>query len=75
MSRPDPPSAAHWRAVQRLFDAALAQPIGVRAAWLATSGTDAALRGEVAALLAGDAIPDTLLDHPPTALLPGSPSS
>lgn len=67
MSRPDPQSSARWRELQRLFDAALAQPSGMRAAWLATSGTDAALREEVAALLAGDATPDTLLDHPPAA--------
>lgn len=67
MNRPDPQSAARWREMQRLFDAALAQPSAVRAAWLATNGTDPALREEVAALLAGDATPDTLLDHPPCA--------
>jgi hypothetical protein len=69
MSRPDPPSAAHWREVQRLFDAALAQPAATRAAWLATGGIGAALRAEVAALLAGDATPDALLDAPPSARL------
>jgi hypothetical protein len=67
MSPLDHLSAARWREVQRLFDAALALPSGARAAWLATSGADAALRDEVAALLAVDATPDTLLDHPPAA--------
>lgn len=65
MSRPDPPSPARWREVQRLFDVALEQPSGARAAWLASSGADAALQDEVAALLAADAAPVTLLDHPP----------
>jgi hypothetical protein len=73
VSRPNPPSAAHWREVHRLFDAALAQPSRVRAAWLATSGAAVAFREGVMALLAGDATLNTLLDHPLTALF-GAPA-
>jgi serine/threonine-protein kinase len=81
MNVPEPPSPARWRRVQQLFHAALERPDAERAAWLAGAEGDAALRAEVAALLAADAEPATLLDRAPAALAgldapaPGPPAA
>jgi hypothetical protein len=63
MSRREPPSPSRWREVQQLFHDALARPRAERAAWLAAATPDAALREEVAALLAADDEADSPLDR------------
>ena len=55
-----PPSVtARWAEVRRLLATARERPPAERAAWIATATDDAALREEVAALLAAGAAADT----------------
>jgi hypothetical protein len=62
---------ADWSAVKALFERALEQPAADRAAWLAAQPADAAVRAEVASLLAHEASlstrtgADAFLDPPP----------
>ena len=62
---------ADWGAVKALFERALEQPAAERAAWLAAQPAEAAVRAEVASLLAHEASlssrtgADAFLDPPP----------
>jgi eukaryotic-like serine/threonine-protein kinase len=59
-----PPGSDRWATVERLYHAALAQPVGERAAFLAEAcADDEALRREVESLLAQDASAEAALTH------------